>query len=561
MLVGDDVKRSLLPVVRSRVTFHVLVFGGYLLLALALTYPVVFHLTTHIPIAHHIPGWVPGDGDPWHSLWVLWFTQHSLVDLGRPPLFSDALFYPGGADLGYLSLVLFPLLLSFPLVQFAGVVAAYNLLILFSLTAAGYATFLLVRYLAKDGRVAFASGLIFAFCPYHLTHSLEHLFLVMSAASLPLFVLFLITALREGGTSNVLLASAVFLVTMLSNPHYVIFLTLFTGLYVLFHRWRLGRAGSRSILIKRSALAVACTAVLSLPIAALFLRMEWPDIVLSTSLAEVNQWSADLLAFFLPSPYHALWGSLVEPIYARFIGNIFEQTVYIGYVVLALALIAVVKAHQAETRVWTLCAIIFFVLALGPFLHINGKDLFSLGEATLYIPLPHLLFGFIPVLKQARGASRFDVMLMLSLAVLVGFGLRYVLDRFGRKQWGARGHAVFLGMIAAVILCEFVSVPLPTMAATVPPIYAEIGQDKTRTGSLLDVPLGMDIAKYQYYQTAHRRKLLMGFTPRPSHVLKEFANTFPLIKTFKEPDRILDGEWPWDRQDALQLIDVFDIAI
>jgi hypothetical protein len=249
----------------------------------------------------------------------------------------------------------------------------------------------------------------------------------------------------------------------------------------------------------------------------------------------------------------------VEPIYARFTGNIFEQTVYIGFVVLALALIAVVKVHQAETRVWTLCAIIFFVLALGPFLHINGKDLFSLGDVRFYIPLPHLLFGFIPVFKGARVASRFDVMLMLSLAVLVGFGLRYVLDRFDRKQWGTRGQAVFLGMIGAVILGEFVSVPLPILTATVPPIYAEIGRDETRTGSLLDVPLGIDIAKYQYYQTAHRRKLLTGFSPRPSHVLKEYANTFPLIKTLKEQDRILDGEWPWDRQDAQQLIDVFDV--
>ena len=123
----------------------------------------------------------------------------------------------------------------------------------------------------------------------------------------------------------------------------------------------------------------------------------------------------------------------MEPIYARFTGNIFEQTVYIGFVVLALSLIAVVKVHQAETRVWTLCAIIFFVLALGPFLHINGKDLFSLGDVRFYIPLPHLLFGFIPVFKGARVASRFDVMLILSLAVLVGFGLRYVLDRFDRK--------------------------------------------------------------------------------------------------------------------------------
>src|SRR5882724_186298 len=435
-----------------RVARHLLVLCGYFFLTVVVTYPVAFHLTTHIPIAHQIPGWAPGDGDPWYSLWMLWFTKHSLVELGRLPLFSDALFYPRGADLRYFSLIMFPLLLSLPLVYLAGLIAAYNLLILLSLAAAGYATFLSVQYLTKDGRVAFISGLIFAFCPYHLTRSLEHLFLVGSAACLPLYVLFLIKALQERGTSNVLLASVVFLLTMLSNPYYVIFLILFTGIYVLFHLWRLRHAGSRSILIKRVALVVGCTAVLSLPIAALALRTEWPDIVLSTSLAEVNQWSADLLAFFLPSPYHTLWGSLVEAIYANFTGNVFEQTVYIGYVVLALALIALVKARQEETRVWALCAISFFVLALGPFLHIHGKDLFRLGDATFYIPLPHLLFGFIPVLKGVRVASRFDVMLMLSLAVLVGFGLRCLLDHFDRQQWGAKGQAVFLSLIAAVLL-------------------------------------------------------------------------------------------------------------
>ena len=96
MLARDEVKRSLLPVVRQRVTMHVSVFGGYLLLAIALTYPVAFHLTTHIPIAHQLPGWVSGDGDPWYSLWMLWFTKHSLIELGRLPLFSDALFHPRG---------------------------------------------------------------------------------------------------------------------------------------------------------------------------------------------------------------------------------------------------------------------------------------------------------------------------------------------------------------------------------------------------------------------------------------------------------------------------------
>jgi hypothetical protein len=77
-------------------------------------------------------------------------------------------------------------------------------------------------------------------------------------------------------------------------------------------------------------LVAAFTSVLSLPIVALALRTEWPDIVLYSSLWEANYFSADLLAFFLASPYHALGGRLVEAIYARFTGNVFEQTVYIG---------------------------------------------------------------------------------------------------------------------------------------------------------------------------------------------------------------------------------------
>jgi hypothetical protein len=144
-------------------------------------------------------------------------------------LFSDALFYPRGVDLRYFSLIMFPLLLSLPLVYLVGLIAAYNFLILLSLAAAGYGTFLLVQYLTKDGRVAFVSSMVFAFCAYHLTRSLEHLFLVASAVCLPLYVLFLIKALRQRGASNVLLASV---------------MLLFTGIYVLFHLWRLGHVGS-----------------------------------------------------------------------------------------------------------------------------------------------------------------------------------------------------------------------------------------------------------------------------------------------------------------------------
>jgi hypothetical protein len=124
------------------------------------------------------------------------------------------------------------------------------------------------------------------------------------------------------------------------------------------------------------------------------------------------------------------------------------------------------------------------VLGLGPFLHIYGKDVYSVGDTTFSIPLPYLGLYCIPILKGARAANRFDVMLMLSLAILVGYGLRFLLQRFDSQEWGSQASAVLLGLVAAAILGEFVSVPLPILDARLPGVYAAIGQDTTWTGSV-----------------------------------------------------------------------------
>jgi hypothetical protein len=125
---------------------------------------------------------------------------------------------------------------------------------------------------------------------------------------------------------------------------------------------------------------------------------------------------------------------------------------------------------------------------------------------------------------------------------LLSYDLRFLRQRFDWKPWGSRASPAFLAMIAVAILGELVSVPLPVLDTRLPKVHADIGQDKTMTRSLFDVPLDMNIAKFQYYQTALRKKFITGFIPLPSRDLTEYANTFPLIKAFKEPDHLLDGE-------------------
>ncbi|MGH7334654.1 MAG: hypothetical protein ACREKS_18295, partial [Candidatus Rokuibacteriota bacterium] len=310
--------------IRHRVALHLGVLGAYLLLALALTYPVVLHPRSTIPIAHQIPHWVPGDGDPWQALWGFWFLGHSLATMGRIPLTTELLFSPLGTDISYVTLVLIPGLIALPLMTVAGLVASYNLLVVGALALAGYGAFLLVRRICRRAGPAFVGGLVFAFSPYHMAHSLEHVFLLTSTVWVPLYVLFLIRTLDDGGAGNTVVAALWMTLTTVTNLYYAMSLAFFTALLVGARMIEGARAGERWRVLRRLfALVVMCLVPLG-PWAIFARRRLVGDTVLAPSLNDVNQWNADLLAFFVPSPLHPFWGALAAPIYARFTGNLFE---------------------------------------------------------------------------------------------------------------------------------------------------------------------------------------------------------------------------------------------
>jgi hypothetical protein len=556
-----NVRPNSFRIVRATASRNLVVFLGYLLLAVIQTYPLVLQLGTHIPIFQEASGWVTDERDPWHSLWLLWYTHYSVVELGRLPFSTDLLFSPKGVGLMYVSFIIISLLCALPLISLVGLIATYNLLILGSLAGSGYATFLLVNYLTQNSRAAFLAGLVFAFSPFHMVRSLEQLFMVMSAVWLPLYVLFLCKGMRSGNTIHLFLAAVFFLLSLLSNPYYAMFLILFSGLFLVYHLWQPEPLGSRSALIRRGAVMIGCTGLCLLPLAVIVLLREWPDILLYRPFSESILLSADLLAFFTPSPYHPLWGSLARPLYERFTGNVFEQTVYLGYTTLALSGVALLKGPRQEIRFWRCAALSFFVLTLGPFLHVGGTYLLTIDGMPVTFPLPALLFHFFPVLGAARAPSRFAIMLMLCLAVLVGYGMKLLVSPLERRQRAAwLGRAAFW-MLAAAMLCEFLSLPMPTIDARIPQLYDDIRQAGKRTGSLVDVPLHWSLARFQYYQTAHRKPLLTGFSPRPHPWLETYGDVFPLMQVFKDPVGVLRREQSWEQNEAGRLIDRFDLDV
>src|SRR5919198_4288148 len=109
-------------------SFHAAVIGGFALLTVVLTYPLILYCTTHIASHRDLP---PSIVEHWVWTWGFWFAKRVVVDLRRWSFFTDALFYPRGVDLTYP--VLFglglPLAVAIPLMRFLGIALTFNVLL------------------------------------------------------------------------------------------------------------------------------------------------------------------------------------------------------------------------------------------------------------------------------------------------------------------------------------------------------------------------------------------------------------------------------------------------
>src|SRR5207253_354252 len=125
-------------------------------------------------------------------------------------------------------------------------------------------------------------------------------------------------------------------------------------------------------------------------------------------------------------------------------------------------------------------SLIFFTLALGPVLQINGRQIWG-------VPMPYEIVERVPVLNISRSPDRFDMPLTLCLGVLAGFGVNVLMGTWGaRLPVGRRGGVLALSGIVLIAL-ELAPMPYPQMAADIPKWYYELGKEPGDF-SILELP-------------------------------------------------------------------------
>ena len=529
---------------------HRLILLLFTLLALVLTWPLAAHITTH----------VPGDGidDP-ALAWNLWWVKVSFVDrageagLVHNPFDGDAMFHPIGINLAFYTLTLLNGVLSIPLQSAFSLILTNNLLLLSSFVISGYGAYLLaLTFLATlrpkniDPRVrelaALLAGILYAFASAKLFYASLGQFNIASSQWMPFIALYLLRGLRSPWRWREGFLMGLFLLFQTwAELTYGTFGVLLIALVTV--AAFIARAGRRDWARARASLGNAIIAA-AMFVAGLapYLANMLPDmrangdfLVEGGGFSDI--FSADVLGFFFPTQLHPLFGDIIRgisdnsalrPDGSQFMVNK-GQHLYPGYIVLALALLAL-WTYRRRWQVWALAALTAFFTwaALGPQLRVNGYNTGIPGIFALLVK--------IPFFQANRYPSRYSIMVFLGLGLLAALGAAILLARM-RSPGRQTALAILL---AALILFEHLSIPLPMSDFRLPSAYAAVVADE-RKDALLDLPVGwrngfnvfgksdVIIMFEQWWQTYHGKPLLGGNTSRNPEQKFQYFMENPVI--------------------------------
>lgn len=166
------------------------VMAAYVLLTVAMTWPLILHLDTHFA-GQNI--------DVWINQWATWWAEKAFIE-GRSLYYTDAMFYPQGVSLAFHSFSHANTVLVILLRPWLGDLGAHNVTVMLAHILSGYAMFCLGRYLVKSTWGAFFAGLVFAFYPYRMAESVHPV--LVSTQWIPLYLLFFDPPCRRGTAAS-----------------------------------------------------------------------------------------------------------------------------------------------------------------------------------------------------------------------------------------------------------------------------------------------------------------------------------------------------------------------
>lgn len=503
---------------------HIWIAVIFFLLTVAITFPLVFKVTTYIP------GFFTSDENI-APLWDSWRIKHTFLhktSFTRTSMVA----YPFGVDLyasGYFSYLWIGIL--FLLSVLTTPVLTYNIQIFTNLFLSGIFTYLLVLHCTKDRLSAFLSGVIFAFCPYQFMRAWQHLSLTYSQW-IPLCLLTMILLKKQGIKRNFILF-LLSLLLLLSFDYSIMYLgTITLGcffMYGILFQLKIKFLNKKCFFnadrkfIKNVFIAVILAAIILTPqffpiiknrlkLSTLSIPSAWN--AYHRPFEDLFFYSAKPLSYFLPAVVHPIFGKFTEYFVGDFLyGHSFtEHTLYLGWVPIILAFIAFKRWRKrrimplGENEAFYIGFFVLLVIVGWLFSQPPWWNFFH--KFKIFMPS----FFMYKILPMFRAYCRFGIVVMLAVAVLAGFGLKIILQRFKTQ----RAKIIITTLFCGLVLFEFWNYPPFKVidVSKVPKVYYWLKQ-QSDDFVIVEYPLDANGPNelYKFYQTKHEKKIINGTIP------------------------------------------------
>ena len=497
------------------------ILGFYLILTAIFTFPLVFKLKSYIL------GTYTSD-EPFGWLSYFWWLKYAFQN-HLPYTKYSVIAAPFGIDIS--SYIIYPFWNAFTkwLSVFVGYILSYNIQILFSFALSGVTMFYLAFAVTKDKISSLFSGVIYAFCPYHFARAWQHLSLAQ-IQWMPLYLLSLVKLKERPGYKNMFLSIGAIFLLASSELHYFYFAYIATGLFlVIYFIFCKKKSGDYLPFLKKTLVVIAAGIIFVIPAVAntvlkkAFLQKEsirpsaWSVV---RPFDDLFAQSARPLSYFLPSTAHPVFGRFTE----SFIGtsiygeSLTEHTLYLGWIPLILAFVAFISwKRRKKLRVTSYELRVtdkepfyigfFAFLAIAAWLF-SQPPWWEIGSIKIYMPS----FFVYRLLPMFRASCRFGILVMLAIAVLSAFGLKFILEKFSDR----RIRAIVICTFFSLLLFEFWNYP-PLKVINVgrfPQVYYWL---KEHPGYIIIAEYPLDAGSpnelYKFYQTLHEKKIINGSTP------------------------------------------------
>ena len=492
----------------------------FVVLSLVLTYPLALHRASALEARP----------DALLNVWITAWDGHQLLN-DPLDLFDANIFHSYPRTLAYSELLLGNGLLALPITAATGnPVLGYNVALLLSFVLSGFGTYLLVLALTRSPGAGLVAGTIFSFSAYRMTNLAQAQ--LLTTQWMPFALLALLQLMRRPRARHVATFALFFCLQALSSFYYAILLAMAAAGLVVWRSvvwiWLRARDGAGDVShLRRVAfhllVAVVLCVLIILPFALPYFQVQ-RDLGFERSLADNEPFSASLRQYLMVPPGSAIHGRWLPSDDTPVAGGYAVDALFPGLVTLALSVWGLLRGRGRTRWFFLLLALVSAVLSFGPRLYLAPGQ-----PAGLETGLPYAwLYAAVPGFKALRAPVRFDALVMLSLAILAGYG---VAAASGERQAGVGkesgrspvqagiGVVLLVGLVAALVVLESLvwpaaqAEPVP-VDGEVPPVYrwmADQGAEPVLELPMAFTPGGPQL-DYQYLSSYHWRTTPDGYS-------------------------------------------------